>query len=88
MRLAHLEPAVVTVGSIHGGTRPNIIPDEVKMELTLRYYSDEAIEKVIQAIKRISHSAAKTAGMPDDKLPTVYVSPVETPPVLNNSGIK
>lgn len=82
--ISPLEPVVVTVGSIHGGTRPNIIPDEVKMELTLRYYSDEAIEKVIAAIERISHSAAVAAGMPNDKLPKVFVSPVETPPVLNN----
>ncbi|NQU51855.1 MAG: peptidase dimerization domain-containing protein, partial [Bacteroidetes bacterium] len=82
--ISPLEPVVVTVGSIHGGTRPNIIPDEVKMELTLRYYSDAVIEKVIAAIKRISRSAAQTAGMPNDKLPKVFVSPVETPPVLNN----
>ena len=82
--ISPLEPIVVTVGSIHGGTRPNIIPDEVKMELTLRYYSDEAIEKVISAIKRISRSAAEMAGMPDDQLPKVTVSSVNTPPVINN----
>ncbi|MCF6333501.1 MAG: amidohydrolase [Draconibacterium sp.] len=85
--ISPLEPIVVTVGSIHGGTRPNIIPNEVKMELTLRYYSDEAIKKVIAAIKRISKSAAQMAGMPDDKLPDVFVLPVETPPVLNNSEL-
>ncbi|MCG6188093.1 M20 metallopeptidase family protein [Maribellus maritimus] len=85
--ISPLEPVVVTVGSIHGGTRPNIIPDEVKMELTLRYYSDEAIEKVIAAINRISKSAALTAGMPEDKLPLVEVSPADTPPVLNNPDL-
>ena len=79
-----MEPVVVTVGSIHGGTRPNIIPDEVKMELTLRYFSEEAISKVISSIMRISKNAALTAGMPEDKLPLVYVSPVETPPVIND----
>lgn len=82
--LSPTEPAVVTVGSIHGGTRPNIIPDEVKMQLTLRYFSEETITKVISAIKRISNAAAKTAGMPDDKLPKVFVDPTETPPVLND----
>ena len=85
--ISPLEPIVVTVGSIHGGTRPNIIPDEVKMELTLRYYSDITIEKTIDAIKRVSKSAAQMAGMPDDKLPNVFVSPVETPPVLNNAAL-
>ncbi|WP_167609227.1 M20 metallopeptidase family protein [Maribellus sediminis] len=85
--LSPTEPAVVTVGSIHGGTRPNIIPDEVKMELTLRYFSDETIKKVIAAIERISAAAAKTAGMPDDKLPKVFVDPAETPPVLNDNEL-
>jgi hippurate hydrolase len=85
--ISPLEPVVVTVGSIHGGTRPNIIPDEVKMELTLRYYSDEAIGKVIKAIERISRSAAQMAGMPDNKLPKVFVSEVDTPPVLNNQEL-
>jgi hippurate hydrolase len=78
------EPIVVTVGSIHGGTRPNIIPDEVKLELTVRYYSIEAGQKVIEAIKRISKSASQMAGMPTNKLPDVKVLTVETPPVLNN----
>ena len=82
--ISPLEPIVVTVGSIHGGTRPNIIPDEVKMELTLRYYSDEAIDKVIAAITRISKSAAQMAGMSDDRLPNVNVLETDTPPVLNN----
>jgi len=85
--ISPLEPVVLTVGSIHGGTRPNIIPDEVKMELTLRYYSDSAIQQVIEAIERISHAAARSAGMPDDQLPLVYVSPVETPPVLNDAEL-
>jgi hippurate hydrolase len=85
--ISPLEPVVVTVGSIHGGTRPNIIPDEVKMELTLRYYSDEAIEKVISAIRRISRSAAEMAGMPEEKLPLVKIESAETPPVINDQEL-
>jgi hippurate hydrolase len=85
--ISPLEPVVITVGSIHGGTRPNIIPDEVKMELTLRYYSEETIEKVIKAIRRISSSAAQAAGMPADKLPEVIVEQTDTPPVLNDAGL-
>lgn len=85
--ISPLEPVVVTVGSIHGGTRPNIIPDEVKMELTLRYYSDEAIEKVIASIRRISESASRSAGMPEDRLAEVLVEDAETPPVLNDPGL-
>jgi hippurate hydrolase len=82
-----LDPVVVTVGSIHGGTQANIIPDQVKMKLTLRYYKDEVIEKVISAIKRISDAAAVMAGLDEELLPDVVVSPVETPPVLNDSEL-
>lgn len=82
--ISPLDPVVVTVGSIHGGTRPNIIPDRVKLELTLRYYSEEVISKVIRSIERIAASAARTAGMPDGQLPEVVVYPVDTPPVLND----
>lgn len=85
--ISPLDPVVVTVGSIHGGTRANIIPDEVKMELTLRYYSDETIEKVISSIRRICNSAAMSAGMPENKLPLVEVESSETPPVINNQGL-
>ncbi len=82
--ISPLEPVVVTVGSIHGGTRPNIIPDEVKMELTLRYYSEEAIDKVVAGIERISNAAAQMSGMPDDQLPDVNIHDTYTPPVLND----
>ncbi len=85
--ISPLEPIVVTVGSIHGGTRPNIIPDEVKMELTLRYYSDEAIDRVVNSLNRISKSAAMAAGMPEDRLPEVNVSEIDTPPVLNDDQL-
>jgi amidohydrolase len=85
--LSPLKPAVVTVGSIHGGTRPNIIPDEVIMELTLRYYDDEVIEQVISAIKRISNAASQMAGLPEERFPEVNVSTVETPPVINDTEL-
>ncbi len=85
--ISPLDPVVVTVGSIHGGTRPNIIPDEVKMELTLRYYSKETITKVISAIRRISRAAALAAGMPEENLPLIEVLDASTPPVINEPGL-
>jgi amidohydrolase len=85
--ISPLDPAVVTVGSIHGGTRPNIIPDEVKLELSLRYYSDPILEKIITSIRRISMAAALAAGTPENKLPEVNVLPEDTPPVINNAPL-
>jgi len=68
-----LDPVVVTVGSIHGGTKHNIIPDEVKMQLTVRTYKEEVRKKVLAAIERIAKQCASTAGLPPDKLPEVRV---------------
>jgi hippurate hydrolase len=68
-----IDPAVVTVGSIHGGTKHNIIPNEVKLQLTLRSYSDEVRRHTIAAVKRICRGEAIAAGLPDDLMPEVTV---------------
>jgi hippurate hydrolase len=56
------DPTVVTVGSIHGGTKSNIIPDEVKMQLTIRSYKENVREHTIEAIQRICKAEAMAAG--------------------------
>ena len=72
-----LDPAVVTVGSIHGGTRYNIIPDEVNLQLTVRTYKEEVRQRVLTAIERITKGIALAAGIPDDRAPIVKVSETE-----------
>jgi amidohydrolase len=80
-----LDPVVVTVGSIHGGTKHNIIPDEAKMQLTVRTYKAEVRERVLAAIDRITKGCAMTAGVPPDRMPTVEVLKDEfTPATYNN----
>ncbi len=66
------DPAVVTVGSIHGGTRNNIIPDEVKLELTVRSYKPDVRDRLLAAIARIARAEAAAAAAP--KEPTVTFS--------------
>jgi hippurate hydrolase len=66
-----LEPAVVTVGSIHGGTARNIIPESVVLQLTLRCYKTEVREQMLAAIKRICDGQARAAGVPEERLPHV-----------------
>src|SRR5215216_7424474 len=68
-----LDPAVVTVGSIHGGTRYNIIPDEVNLQLTVRTYKDEVRRRVLASIERIVKGVAASAGIPEDRAPTIKV---------------
>src|ERR1019366_3519144 len=78
------EPAVVTVGTIHGGTRRNIIPDEVRLQLTVRSYKEEVRQQTLEAIKRIARGQALAAGMPDDRLPEVTVTDEITPALYND----
>jgi len=68
-----LDPIVVTVGSIHGGTKHNIIPDEIKMQLTVRTYKPEVRQRVLSAIEQIAKGCATAAGLPPDKMPEVNV---------------
>ena len=80
-----LDPIVVTVGSIHGGTKHNVIPDEVKMQLTVRTYKADVREHVLAAIERIAKGCATAAGLPPDKMPTVNVLRDHFAPAMYNN---
>jgi amidohydrolase len=83
-----LDPIVVTVGSIHGGTKRNIIPDEVKMQLTVRTYKPDVRKRVLEAIDRIAKGCAVAAGVPSDRMPIVTVFQDEhTPATYNNPDL-
>jgi amidohydrolase len=83
-----LDPIVVTVGSIHGGTKHNIISDEVKMQLTVRTYKSEVREKVLAAIDQIAKGTAAAAGVPPDRAPIVNVLKDQlTPATYNNPDL-
>ena len=80
-----VDPVVVTVGSIHGGTKHNIIPDEVKMQVTVRTYKPEVRKQVLAAIDRIAKGCALAAGIPADRAPIVEIHKDEfTPSTYNN----
>jgi amidohydrolase len=80
-----IDPIVITVGSIHGGTKHNIIPNEVKMQLTVRTYKSDVRERVLAAIDQIAKGCAAAGGWPQDKMPDVHVRRDEfTPATYNN----
>jgi amidohydrolase len=58
-------PAVISIGSIHGGTKANIIPDEVKMELTVRTYSADLRNFLEKRIREVAAGIAKTNDAPE-----------------------
>jgi hippurate hydrolase len=79
-------PAVVTVGTIHGGLKRNIISDEVRLELTLRAFDEKVMAQLIASIRRICDGTARAAGVPDDRLPLISFTP-ESVPVTSNDPV-
>jgi amidohydrolase len=83
--IAPREPAVITVGMIHGGTKNNIIGDRVDMDLTIRADDFAVRQQLIDGVRRVSKGTALALGVPEDKLPEVTVSETETtPPTVND----
>ncbi len=82
--MSPFDPAVVTVGSIHGGAKGNIIPDEVKLQLTIRTYKEEAREKILASIARMAKGIALANGIPEDRAPVMTTSDTEHTPATFN----
>ena len=82
--IAPIEAAVVTVGSIHGGTKHNVIPSEVKLQLTLRSYTDEVRNQTISTIRRISNGLAEANGLTKELYPVITLKDEYTPALFNN----
>lgn len=80
-----VDPIVITVGSIHGGTAPNIVPDEVKLQLSVRTYTPEVRTRTLNAIRRIAKGEAIAAGAPRE--PQVDVPAQNTAPVYNDPAL-
>ena len=78
------QPAVITVGHIVGGTKRNIIPDEVLMELTMRSFDDAQRDAMIADVQRIAKGIAIAGNVPEDRMPIVTVSKSEYTPVTFN----
>ena len=78
------DPAVVTVGTVSGGNKRNIIPDEVKLGLTVRSYSSDVRAHLIASIRRICRGEAVAAGIPEELMPVVTVIDEEAAPAIYN----
>jgi hippurate hydrolase len=80
-----LEPLVVTIGSIHGGTQGNIIPDQVRMELSVRAFSEDVRKRALSSIERIAKAEALAAGAPRE--PTIEFANAGIGPVFNDPSL-
>jgi hippurate hydrolase len=79
------QPAVVTVGSFHAGTKSNIIPDDAKLALTVRSYTPETRQLLLDGIRRIVRGEAIAAGIPEDRMPTVELEQPSADATFNTS---
>ncbi len=85
--LSPLEPGVVTVGAFHAGFKHNIIPDQARLQLTVRADSEETRAKLLAGIRRIAEGVARAAGLPEDLLPVVELSTEATPTTANDDAL-
>src|SRR3954447_13124448 len=79
------QPAVVTGGSFHSGTKSNIISDDAKLALTVRSYSPETRKLLLDGIRRIARGEAIAAGLPDKLMPTVEIEQPSADATFNTS---
>jgi hippurate hydrolase len=85
--ISPLRPGVVTVGSIHGGRKHNIIPDRVDLQLTVRSNDEDTRRRLLDGIERIAVNAGRMAGMPDELLPQVTYLEESTPVTVNDAAL-
>lgn len=82
-----LQPGVITVGAIHGGTKHNIIGDKVEMQLTVRSLDPKVRLQLLDGIDRVAKGVALSMGVPEKLLPEVIRSKTEsTPPTVNDAA--
>ena len=82
-----LDDAVITVGSFQGGTKHNIIPDEVKLQLTIRTYKEEVRKLIHKRIKEICNGIASSMGLDKSQWPEVIIPEKYTPANFNDSKL-
>ncbi len=80
-----LDPAVVTVGSFQAGSKNNVIPDQAKLQLTVRSYKPEVRKLLLDGIQRIARGEAIAAGIPDDRMPVVTIREEQHTPATFNT---
>ena len=85
--ISPLDSGVITVGSIHGGTKHNIISDRVEMQLTVRSDDPDVRLQLLDGIDRVADGVGRSFGLPEELLPEVVRSPVtSTPPTINDTA--
>jgi hippurate hydrolase len=86
-KISPMDSAVITVGAINGGTKSNLIPDQVKLQLTIRSYEDDVRDKILDAVKKITDGNAMAAGLSKDKYPKISYLDGFVPSLYNSPDL-
>ncbi len=81
------DAGVITVGAFHSGTKNNIISDKAVLKLTVRNDDPATRELLLDGIKRVAENMGRVAGLPEDKLPEVFVSDESVPVTYNDADL-
>ncbi len=85
-RINPKDPSVITVGSIHAGSKHNIIPDSAKLQITVRSYTDEVRKTLLDGIRQVTVNTCRALGAEKD--PDVQVRDAEfTPATFNDPAL-
>lgn len=82
-----LEPTVITVGSIHAGSKHNIIPDDAHLQLTVRTMNPQQRTRALEAITRMTNGIAAAAGIPEDRAPIIEIGKDNVPATINDAAL-
>ena len=82
-----IEPALITVGAFRAGTAPNVIADHARLDITVRANSEATRALLLKSIERVAMQTARAAGLPEDKLPDVIISPDGAPTTTNDAAL-
>ena len=82
-----LEPAIITVGAFRGGTAPNVIADQVRLDITVRANTEATRQLLLESIERVALNTARAAGVPEDLLPEVIVYDDGAPTTNNDAEL-
>ena len=82
-----IEPALITVGAFRGGSAPNVIADNARLDITVRANTEKTRYQLLDSIKRVAENTARAAGVPEDLLPIVDVLPEGAPTTTNDAAL-
>ena len=85
--ISPIEPALITVGAFRGGTAPNVITDQARLDITVRANTEKTRYQLLDSIERVAINTARAAGVPEELLPVVEISDAGASTTTNDAAL-